>query len=314
MNDTDDLMRQINGITQLAQSNQAEFLCFNAGDDSAVYAINVFKVIEVVMLTEYAIQPMTGCHPYTVGVISHRVGVVPVVDISQWLNDGNVPKSLQNNKLIICNFNKTIVAFLASRDANIERRNWKDIHESDFLKSGKKIVAYAKKMGADNQTEILIYLLDVEALLSELYSHHVKESQLAIDPNLRITNNKQILLADDSGTARNHMRKGLESVGITNFHMFNNGQALLDFLAQTNPINIGLIITDLEMPETSGFIVVKAVKENPLTKHIPVLVQSSMSGDNNVREAKKLGADEFIAKTNLPEFVAKIDKYVLRNP
>ena len=61
--------------------------------------------------------------------------------------------------------------------------------------------------------------------------------------------------------------------------------------------SIPAIVTDIEMPEMSGFTVVKKLKENPITKVIPVIVNSSMTGDNNKREAEVLGADAFVGKT-----------------
>jgi len=173
-----------------------------------------------------------------------------------------------------------------------------------------KIVGLIKRLKDEETT--LIYILDVEALLDEVFPANSKASQAAVNVNFRITNNKYILIAEDSPVARKHIRGGLESVGISNFTIFNNGQELLDYLKNSDVTEIGLIITDLEMPETSGFIVTKTVKEDPLTNHIPVLVHSSMSGENNVREASELGADGFIAKTNIPEFVKQIDKFVLR--
>ncbi|RVZ08642.1 response regulator, partial [Helicobacter pylori] len=61
---------------------------------------------------------------------------------------------------------------------------------------------------------------------------------------------------------------------------FINGKTLLEHLFNptTDVSNIGLIITDLEMPEASGFEVIKQVKNNPLTSKIPIVVNSSMSG------------------------------------
>jgi len=51
------------------------------------------------------------------------------------------------------------------------------------------------------------------------------------------------------------------------------------------------------MPEMSGFTVIKTLKANPVTANIPIIVNSSMTGENNKREAEVLGADGFIDKT-----------------
>ena len=47
----------------------------------------------------------------------------------------------------------------------------------------------------------------------------------------------------------------------------------------------------------SGFTVMRLLRENPETKDVPIIVNSSMTGENNKREAESLGADDFISKT-----------------
>ena len=47
----------------------------------------------------------------------------------------------------------------------------------------------------------------------------------------------------------------------------------------------------------SGFTVIQTLRKNPTTKDIPIIVNSSMTGNNNKREAEILGANGFIDKT-----------------
>ena len=82
--------------------------------------------------------------------------------------------------------------------------------------------------------------------------------------------------------------------------LFDNGKKLVDFINELDEAQIEkipAIITDIEMPEMSGFTVVKLLKTNAQTRNIPIIVNSSMTGDNNKREAEVLGADGFIDKT-----------------
>jgi len=60
------------------------------------------------------------------------------------------------------------------------------------------------------------------------------------------------------------------------------------------------------MPEMSGFTVIQHLKANNLTKSIPIIVNSSMTGENNKREAASLGADGFIDKTKSENIIALI--------
>lgn len=81
---------------------------------------------------------------------------------------------------------------------------------------------------------------------------------------------------------------------------FVNGQKLLNYIfdPKTDIEKIGMIITDLEMPEASGFEVIRQLKANSKTAHLPIVVNSSMSGSSNEEMARSLNADEFISKSN----------------
>ena len=70
--------------------------------------------------------------------------------------------------------------------------------------------------------------------------------------------------------------------------MFDNGKLLVEYIESLHEdaLSIPAIITDIEMPEMSGFTVVKILKDDSVTKHIPIIVNSSMTGSNNKREAE----------------------------
>lgn len=61
---------------------------------------------------------------------------------------------------------------------------------------------------------------------------------------------------------------------------------------------VGAVITDLEMPLVSGFEVLKRVKEEQSTAHIPVIINSSMDSESNRQMAETLKADAFVTKGN----------------
>jgi two-component system chemotaxis response regulator CheV len=92
------------------------------------------------------------------------------------------------------------------------------------------------------------------------------------------------------------------------YKLFNNGQELLDFLIANGPDDVAAIITDLEMPITSGFEVIKQVKNNSSFSHIPIIVNSSMSGESNEKMAKSLNADGFVSKSNPKEIEISLRK------
>jgi len=73
-----------------------------------------------------------------------------------------------------------------------------------------------------------------------------------------------------------------------------------------------VILLDIMMPKMSGLDVLKKLKENTETANIPVLVYSNLAKDEEIAEARKLGAEEFLTKANCTpqEVVAKIEEYL----
>jgi two-component system response regulator len=57
-----------------------------------------------------------------------------------------------------------------------------------------------------------------------------------------------------------------------------------------------VIFLDLRMPKVDGFEVLRAIRSAPHTREIPVVVVSSSSREEDVREAYRLGANSFLVK------------------
>lgn len=81
-------------------------------------------------------------------------------------------------------------------------------------------------------------------------------------------------------------------------HGFNtssvtSGEAALKYVEETPP---DVILLDLMMPDMNGFEVCQNLKQNPATRHIPIIVVSGLADrDANVR-AIEAGADDFLLK------------------
>ncbi|MEK9174700.1 MAG: response regulator [Patescibacteria group bacterium] len=61
-----------------------------------------------------------------------------------------------------------------------------------------------------------------------------------------------------------------------------------------------MILLDLLMPKKDGFYVLEVVKNNPEWKLIPVLVLSNLGGDEEIKKAIALGADDYFVKSQHP--------------
>ena len=73
---------------------------------------------------------------------------------------------------------------------------------------------------------------------------------------------------------------------------------------------IGLVITDLYLPEPDGYGLVNYIKENQKMKSIPVIVVTGMA-DHKETLSSKIKADEWVFKPfTLQQLTATIKKYL----
>lgn len=113
-----------------------------------------------------------------------------------------------------------------------------------------------------------------------------------------------ILIADDSNTARLFLKKNFDQAGFTNknFIMAADGNQVLEKLASEN---IHLIITDLNMPNLDGQMLVKKLK-NPLDYcTIPLVIMTSASNEARKNELLNDGADIVLEKPVTAENIIK---------
>ena len=66
---------------------------------------------------------------------------------------------------------------------------------------------------------------------------------------------------------------------------------------------IDLMLLDLGLPGISGIEVLKRVRENPLTRGLPVVVLTSSQDREDIQTAYQHGANSFVSKSETPELM-----------
>ena len=94
---------------------------------------------------------------------------------------------------------------------------------------------------------------------------------------------RRILVVDDEPTAMEYVRELLEQRDFSVLTA-SGGRAGIDLALTRHP---DLIILDLLMPEVNGFDVVRALREDPVARHIPILILTAM--DLSSSDVKRLG-------------------------
>ncbi len=75
-----------------------------------------------------------------------------------------------------------------------------------------------------------------------------------------------------------------------------------------------LILLDVMMPNMNGWDTLKAIRKNPKTEHIPIIMITAVSEDQKVVSGLRLGADDYIVKPFiLPNLLARVEAVLRRS-
>ncbi len=106
---------------------------------------------------------------------------------------------------------------------------------------------------------------------------------------------KKILVAEDDKFLASAYRVKLTKANYEVKLVFD-GDETLKALSTFTP---DIIILDLVMPKIDGFSVLSELKKNDSWKNIPVVVASNLGQSEDIVRATKLGARDYIVKTDL---------------
>ena len=115
---------------------------------------------------------------------------------------------------------------------------------------------------------------------------------------------KTALIVDDSRSARFVLKRVLESHEL-DVDTAESAEDALDYLTEHRP---DVIFMDHLMPGMDGFEAVSAIKRNPETATIPIMMYTSQEGEVYVGQARALGAVGVLPKKIAPVEVSKVLK------
>jgi len=119
-----------------------------------------------------------------------------------------------------------------------------------------------------------------------------------------------ILIAEDGRMSDPTLIRALQRSGyeVTTAH---EGKEALKAVSLHKP---DLIIADGELPEVDGYELCRQLKENPATRHIPVVLLTSLTDSTHVVRGLEVGADHFLVKPCPPDdLLPRIPRF-LENP
>lgn len=297
-----------------AGTNELEIIEFfvreKKGDEveTHYFGVNVAKVLEVVEAPEGLEGSEAAAHPSFLGTIPLRDLILPVVDLSVWLDIDRAQNV--NESIIVTEFNGMITGFLVSGVTQIHRVSWEDVEPPS---------KYVSRMDTNCITGTIkirdrfVLMLDLEQVLSDLDESGQTEANLS---TVVSKERYRALVADDSTSVRQLLTKNF---GDSNFDVVVVGdgaeawEKLLQIKAKslqegTSPLDyLDAVVSDVEMPRMDGYTLTRNIKEDPVLKVLPVALFSSLISDSVLHKGKAVMADAQVTK---PEFNGLTEKII----
>lgn len=292
------ILNTVDQRTNLVGENRLELLLFNL-NSRQVFAINVFKVREVIKVPPTIKMP--GSHPNIMGVASLRGVAVPIIDLRRAIGFPESKLDNQEQNLIITEYNRTVQGFLVGQVRNIINTAWTEIQPPPKSVGRANYLTAITQIKEQNQTHI-VEVIDVEKVLAEIIDYDVSISEDVLDHEiLPAMVGRNILIVDDSSTARKQIKDTLSQLGLNIIECWDGLEALKllkSWCDEGKDINQELLmmITDAEMPEMDGYKLTYEVRNDPRMANLYITLNTSLSGSFNEAMVQKVGCDKFISK------------------
>ena len=301
------IQKNVDYITKSYLRNVMQLAIFLTGNNE-IYAINISKILTFLIKDNVEVTRTPSADDIIHGVINLRGEYITIVNLDSWIG-----KDVQNDDIykiiIVCNYNEKKVGILVKDIIKIEEKNSDDLK----LPSGDDPkISYVTDIEINNQYKTCI-IFDAEKLLSDI--NMGKEGGTTIydigsmDNFPPIYSNKYLLVAEDSTTVITKLHEFFKSINVK-YEIYENGELLLNQLTAYSPEEIGLIITDIEMPIKNGYQVIKFIKDDPIYKNIPIVALTSMTNIGVNDKILRLGALALLNKADIRTLYTYVKKYL----
>jgi two-component system chemotaxis response regulator CheV len=278
------------------------------------YGVNVAKVREIIRLPQ--LSKVVNAKPGVEGMIKLRDKVITIINLAKVLNKDI--GDLVADRVVVLEFNNLMVGVLVHSVSRIYRISWKNVEPPSRSVHSDQVIGLVK------MEDRIILVLDFEKIVGELCSESalrpLDEEQLQHADFGSDRSHKTILVADDSPFIRNTLCASLRAAGYTVIEAENGAQAW-DVIQErvsrctqdgsSFASHIGMLITDVEMPQMDGLHLTSLVRKEETLKDLPVAIFSSLASEDNKRKWIGLGADRILTKPDLPNLVKVADELIM---
>ncbi|ADN09025.1 chemotaxis protein CheV [Sulfurimonas autotrophica] len=293
-------------LVALVSSNAndtSQYLVFK-GSDNQYYAKNVSKIEELLVYKDIDIARTHDAN-LIIGTADIRGNMTTIINFDKWFGNEVLPDE-EYELIIVAHYGGHrlgIVVKSVEYIVNIPADTMTDNSQNDEKTS------FITKVQIGQKKEMCI-IFDSDKMLLDTFE--TIDTKAAEETNRlhKLQNDKLVIFADDSRFIRKMAQSLFIKMGLK-YKMYENGQLLLDDLPNIAPEDIGLFITDLEMPVLGGKEVIDYIRSHKEYNNINLIIHTNMSNDNMGDNLKQNGAQQIIGKVNMLALSEAIEKLMV---
>ena len=298
----DELIRLVSS----SSDTSSQYVVFKNVNDE-LFAINVAKVEELIQNTNLTLSQGVDKNSIISGVAKIRDRMVTLVDFDKWLNPDITSKEETHKLIILTNYSNHRMGIIIKSVLGIQSI---DAHT---MYSGSDVddkTAYIAELNLGKK--VLCNLFDSDKFIMDVFPSIIKTNESKVDTfEHSAVTKKIILLAEDSKLIQIPVANLLKKLNY-NYEIYDNGKQMLDRLYELDPSDIGLIISDIEMPVMDGMEMLRHINENDKYNKLPIIVNTNMANAAVIKHAKELGAKEVSKKLDLDSLNELIERYSIK--
>jgi len=300
----DDELDLVNLVSNNA-NNANQYLLF-LGSDAQYYAMNVSKIEELVSFKDIEIAYNHDKNRILMGTADIRGEIVSLINFDKWM--GNEVSEDEYYKIVIlASFGSKRFTMLVKDVEGITAVDASNMVDNSMDNSKSSFICKINIEGSEK----LCTVFDSDMLLFDIYDG--TDIQKEIDSSLYSASkksNKIVLFADDSKYIRTIVEKLFIQLELQ-YKIYKDGQELLDDIVNFSPLDIGLFITDLEMPRASGRDVIEHIRDDNQYEDINIIVHTNMSSDIMSQDLIKSNVAQIIDKVDMLALANAIEEYII---
>ncbi len=275
-------------------ANDANQYVVFSGSNGELYAKNVSKLEELLVFKDLKIAKNSDKKSLIIGTADIRGKMTTLVNFDEWMGN-EVLEDDAYELVVMASYGGHRFGMIIQSVENIVTIEAEEMVDNS---NDNPKATFITKFTLRGQ-ERLCTIFDSDKMLLDIFDRIDSQSQDALERIKSVKNStKRILFADDS----RFVRKMVEDLFIkldVKYDIYNDGKDLFEALPSFQEDDIGLFITDLEMPGMGGRELMERIRNDERYEDIAIIVHTNMANDAMESALKDQGANAVIGKINM---------------